>query len=85
MKGSKRGKRTKVVSNVVVGKPDIHPETPSHVRGVFQGNYPHPTERSKGFKDLSPTRGEGTARRSTGIRAKQHDVIDPRMPKLSPS
>ena len=81
----RRSKQPKVISNVVVGKPDVRPDLPSHVRGVFEGNHPHPTERDKGIRDLSPTRGEGTARRSTGLRAKHHDVIDPRMPKLSPS
>jgi hypothetical protein len=81
----KRSKKTKVVANVVVGKPDVEPDAPSHVRGVFQGNRAHPTERSTGIKDISPVRGEGSARRSTGIRAKDHEVIDPRMPKISPA
>ncbi len=77
--------QTKVIANIVVGKPDVDPALPSHVAGVFQGNHPHPTQRPKGIKETSATRAEGTARRSTGIRPKQHDVIDPRMPSISPA
>jgi hypothetical protein len=80
----KKSKKTKVVANVVVGKPDVHPDAPSHVRGVFQGNHPHLTQRHKGI-DESDERAEGTARRSTGIRPEHHDAIDPRMPKISPA
>lgn len=82
MKGSRK---KKVVANVVVGKPDVEPDAPSHVPGVFQGNRAHFMERDKGIKDLGPTRAVANARRSTGIRAKHHDVIDPRMPKISPA
>ncbi|HEY1558556.1 MAG TPA: hypothetical protein VGF94_27220 [Kofleriaceae bacterium] len=64
---------SKVVGNIRVGKPDVDPEAPSHVRGVAQGN-----------KHLKEALDRG-ARRSTGIRAKGHEVIDPRMPKLSPA
>jgi len=81
----KKNKKTKVVSNVVVGEPDVKPSAPSHVRGVFEGNRPHVGQRHKGIKELSDTRAEGSARRSTGIRPKDHDVIDPRMPKISPA
>ncbi|HEX5059960.1 MAG TPA: hypothetical protein VFV99_11405 [Kofleriaceae bacterium] len=81
----RKDKKTKVVSNVVVGKPDVEPSTPSHVRGVFEGNHPHVGQRHKGIKEVSEDRAEGTARRSTGIRPKDHDVIDPRMPKISPA
>lgn len=75
----------KVIANIVVGKPDVEPEAPSHVKGVFQGNRRHPMQRHKGIEEETATRAEGTARRSTGINPKQHDVIDPRMPKLSPA
>lgn len=81
----KKNKKTKVVSNVVVGEPDVKPSTPSHVRGVFQGNHPHLLQRDKGIKELSADRAEGSARRSTGIRPDDHEVIDPRMPKISPA
>jgi hypothetical protein len=75
----------KVVANIVVGKPDVDPAKQGHVRGVFQGNHPHITQRPKGIEDRGPNRAEGSARRSTGIRPKGHDVIDPRMPKISPA
>ena len=80
-----RSKQLRTVSNVVVGKPDTEPDAPSHVRGVFQGNEPHKAQRHKGIEDETPVYAKGTARRSTGINAKHHDVIDPRMPRLSPS
>ena len=81
----KRNKPTKVVANIVVGTPDVDPAKMGHVRGVFQGNHPHVLQRRKGIVDESPRRAEGSARRSTGIRPKDHDVIDPRMPKISPA
>lgn len=81
MKGSKK---TKVIANVRVGKPDVNPADPSHVRGVGEGNQPSATRRPKGIEEHGD-RAEGSARRSTGIRPKDHDVIDPRMPKISPA
>ena len=75
----------KSIANVRVGKADVKPDLPSHVRGVFEGNRPHLTQRHKGLESESPERAEGNARRSTGIRAKDHEAIDPRMPKLSPA
>jgi hypothetical protein len=73
-----------VIANIVVGKPDVKPAAPSHVRGVLQGNHPHSGRRDKGIEDEGQS-GKGDARRSTGIRPKDHDVIDPRMPKISPA
>jgi len=73
-----------VISNVRVGPPDVSPTAPSHVPGVFQGNRHHPLQRHKGIEEETETRAEGSARRSTGIRPHEHDVIDPRMPRLSP-
>jgi hypothetical protein len=81
----KKSKQTKVVSNITVGTPDVDPAKQGHVRGVVQGNHPHVTQRKKGIEDEAPDRAEGSARRSTGIRPKDHDVIDPRMPKISPA
>ena len=78
-------KKTRVIANVVVGKPDVKPSAPSHTRGVFQGNKPHLTQRRKGIEMEEENRAEGSARRSTGIRPKDHEVIDPRMPKISPA
>lgn len=81
----KEPSQRKVIANIVVGKPDVDPEAPSHVRGVFQGNQPHLTQRPKGIEEVSAVRAKGTARRSTGINPRHKDVIDPRMPKLSPA
>jgi hypothetical protein len=78
-------KRTRVIANIVVGKADVKPSAPSHVRGVFQGNKPHLAQRHKGIEMEEADRAEGSARRSTGIRPKDHGVIDPRMPKISPA
>jgi hypothetical protein len=75
---------TTVIANVRVGPPDVKPTAPAHVRGVYQGNRHHMSQRPKGFSYEDATRAEGTARRSTGIRPEDHDVIDPRMPRLSP-
>lgn len=80
-----RSKQHKVVANVVVGRPDIDPEAPSHIRGIFQGNHPHMLQRRKGIVHETELYAEGNARRSTGIRPAAHEAIDPRMPKLSPS
>lgn len=77
--------KTKVIANILVGRPDVAPSTPSHVRGVFQGNHPSMFERRKGLEHEEAQFASGSARRSTGIRPAEHDVIDPRMPKLSPS
>jgi hypothetical protein len=71
----------KVIANIRVGKPDVDPETPSHVKGVRSGN-------AGGKQPGIVTAGDGArgnARRSTGINAKHRDPIDPRMPKLSPA
>jgi hypothetical protein len=63
-----------------VGKPDVRPETPSHVKGIKQGN-------SKGNYESQPGHnpdGTSTAERSTGVNPKAHNPIDPSMPNLSP-
>jgi hypothetical protein len=73
----------KTVYNVRVGKPDVKPTATSHVRGVYEGN-----ARGHMIKEGLVPMGEGArgnARRSTGIDPDRHEVIDPRMPKLSPA
>ncbi len=74
-----------VIGNIRVGRRDVEPTAPSHTRGVFQGNYPHFGQRHKGVERETEDRAEGNARRSTGVRPKDHETIDPRMPKLSPA
>ena len=66
--------------NLKVGKPDVNPDKPTHVAGVKQGNSKRNYEKSPGHLPD----GRSTARRSTGILAKKHEPIDPRMPNLSP-
>ena len=74
----------KVVANVRVGKPDVDPSAPTHVRGIFQGHRPR-AARPRGSDDEAKDRATAAARRSTGIRPSEHDTIDPSMPKLSPA
>jgi hypothetical protein len=62
------------------GDADVDPSTPSHIKGINEGN-------TKGNYESMPGHnpdGTSTARRSTGINPKDHDPIDPRMPNLSP-
>jgi hypothetical protein len=62
-----------------VGKPDTTPDAPAHTPGVKQGNT-GPNEKNKGHL----VDGRSTAKRSTGVNARHHEPIDPRMPNLSP-
>lgn len=78
-----RSEDNEVIANVRVGRPDVRPTAPAHVPGVSQGNRHH-AQRARGIEHETETFAAGTARRSTGIRAGDHDVIDPRMPRLSP-
>jgi hypothetical protein len=66
--------------NLVVGKPQARPDTPSHVKGVKEGNERGHYEKMPGHLPD----GRSTARRSTGVVAPKHEPIDPRMPNLSP-
>lgn len=61
------------VHGIRVGKPETHPEAPSHQRGNSEGNRPKRAPKDDG------------ASRSTGIRAPAHDPIDPKMPKIPPA
>ncbi|MFG3203574.1 hypothetical protein [Streptomyces sp. NPDC048192] len=67
------------MSAIRVGRPQVKPDTPTHVRGLHQGNkgpYQHQTGHH----------GDGTsdARRSTGIHWKRHNAIMKIMPNISP-
>jgi hypothetical protein len=79
--------RRRQFGNLTVGKPDVHPAAPTHVRGVRMGNEPGSIERERGLvQDPGDRRfAKGTAERSTGINARRRNPIDPRMPNLSPS
>jgi hypothetical protein len=72
-----------IISNIRVGKPDTSPSTPSHTKGVKEGNAPGSINREAGiYHDGTMTKG--TARRSTGIAAENRNPIDPHMPNLMP-
>jgi hypothetical protein len=66
--------------NLKVGRPDVTPDKPTHVKGTKQGNATGNYEKSGGHLPD----GRSTAKRSTGILPDKHDPIDPRMPNLSP-
>jgi hypothetical protein len=55
-------------------------DRPTHVRGINQGNATGSYESMAGHH----SDGSSTAARSTGIRIKAHEPIDPSMPNLSP-
>jgi len=63
-----------------VGKPDVSPQAPSHVKGINQGNSRGNYEKQAGHEPD----GTSTAERSTGVNPKAHNPIDPSMPNLSP-
>jgi hypothetical protein len=72
------------IANVHVGRAQVSPTRPSHVRGVRQGNQRGSFEREAGLVPAGPG-AHGTAARSTGINAAARNPIDPRMPNLSPA
>ena len=68
------------MGRIRVGKPQVKPDTPTHVRGISQGN-------SKGaYNKQGGHHPDGTAdaRRSTGISPKKHDAILKIMPNIPP-
>lgn len=68
------------MDHVRTGKAQVKHDTPSHVRGINEGNAEGNYEKNAGH---TPD-GRSTAKRSTGINAADADAIDPRMPNLSP-
>ncbi|SNT01308.1 hypothetical protein SAMN05443665_101435 [Actinomadura meyerae] len=64
-----------------LGRPDVKPDTPSHTRGVREGNATGNYERQPGHL----ADGTSTQRRSTGINAKHREPILDSMPNLSPA
>ena len=68
------------MGNIRVGKPDVAPDYPTHVKGVRQGN-----EKGAYNKQIGHHKsGTADARRSTGIRPKEHNAILPIMPNIPP-
>jgi hypothetical protein len=58
----------------------VKPDKPSHTKGTKSGNSTGHYKKQKGHLPD----GRSTAARSTGVDAKSHEPIDPRMPNLSP-
>ena len=65
---------------IKVGKPDVSPDKPAHVKGIPRGNASGSYEKMPGHLPD----GRSTAKRSTGINPKAHEPILPAMPNLSP-
>lgn len=68
------------MAEIRVGKPDVKPDTPSHTRGVHEGNTPGSYKRQIGHH----ADGTADARRSTGVSPKKHNSIMSIMPNLPP-
>jgi hypothetical protein len=68
------------MGKIRVGRPQVRPDTPSHVAGVQQGNEPGVYEKQLGHHED----GRADARRSTGVSPRRHDAILPAMPNLPP-
>jgi hypothetical protein len=69
------------MAEVKLGRRDVKPDAPSHVKGIKQGNSRGNYEAQSGHKPD----GTSTAERSTGVNPQSHDPIDPSMPNLSPA
>ncbi|MFN2535498.1 MAG: hypothetical protein ABR528_09625 [Pseudonocardiaceae bacterium] len=67
------------MGKIRVGKPDVKIDTPTHVRGIHEGNKGPYHKQPGHHKD-----GTADARRSTGIHPKRHNAILKIMPNLSP-
>ncbi len=65
------------MAKIRVGTPDARPDSSAHVEGVEQGNQ---RRRQAGIR----RDGKADARRSTGIRPRQHQPILPILPKIPP-
>jgi hypothetical protein len=68
------------MGEIRVGRPQVRPDTPTHVPGIKQGNATGHYKKERGFNE------DGTvdARRSTGIMPRRHDAILKIMPNLPP-
>ncbi|MET7289452.1 hypothetical protein [Streptomyces sp. NPDC005573] len=67
------------MGNIRVGRPQVKPDTPTHVCGTHEGNQ-GPYEAQPGhYED-----GTADARRSTGISPHRHDALLEIMPNIPP-
>ncbi len=73
------------IGNVVVGKAQARQDASAHSAGVREGNKRKSMMREPGLIQQGPVMATATARRSTGINARGHGPIDPRMPVLTPA
>ena len=71
-------------ANIRVGKPEVRPDTPSHIKGVRQGNQLGSLAQEPGIIEVENNWAKGTARRSTGVSPEKRNPIHPEMPNLSP-
>ncbi|OII65452.1 hypothetical protein BJP40_16760 [Streptomyces sp. CC53] len=67
------------MGRIKVGKPQVKPDTPSHVPGLHEGNK-GPYERQVGHH----ADGTADARRSTGVNWRRHEAILKIMPSIPP-
>jgi hypothetical protein len=65
----------------ILGRKEVTPDLPSHVRGINQGNAKGNYDKMAGHKPD----GTSTAARSTGVNPELEEPIDPSMPNLSPA
>lgn len=68
------------MGRIRVGTPQVQPDTPTHVKGIEQGNQKGAYDKQVGHHPD----GTADARRSTGIRPKKHNAILKVMPNLPP-
>ena len=68
-----------------VGKPDTKMDSPSHVKGIRQGNAPGGIEKDPGLEKTGKYTARSYARKSTGINAKARNPMDPNSPNLPPA
>jgi hypothetical protein len=68
------------MGTIRVGRPDVKPDTPTHVKGIRQGNEKGAYHKQAGHHPD----GTADARRSTGIWPRRHNAILKIMPNLPP-
>jgi hypothetical protein len=68
------------MGTIRVGKRHVRPDSATHVRGVRQGNEKDAYQKQMGHHED----GTADARRSTGIRPREHNAILKIMPNLPP-
>lgn len=77
-------RKTKLISNVRVGKAEVKMDTPAHVPGVAQGNTRGVLKHERGIHYWWRKKATATATRSTGVNAFARNSIVPGAPRLTP-